>query len=438
MKYHPCESKWLVLLLHLAIYAILQIAYVVYVSVLFEYEGYINQISFTKSVAGASAVAFAAILLPRKYKPSAFFLHLILVAAVTPAMVFMGGADAPWEFGIVFFLAFLLVAVVGSQDVDLPLPSATVTPNFLMLVTLGVASLTVVIVALLGGYRFLNFDFSQVYEFRREAADSLPSAFAYILPTVTKAIIPVGIVLAYQQQRIATCIALVGCSFLLAAMSNHKAPFFYPLIVLGGLALAEKSQPITWLLVIVLSTVAVGSVAGLLVVIGEQEQVKWIGTLVIRRLLFLPALLSFFHWEFFSGAEYIYWADSRLSLGITDNPHGEKMAVLIGIEYFGRDVNANSGWVGSGMGQAGYFGVGLYSIGLACLLLLGNRLAERLGPGPAVGLFVLPVLTGACVTDFSLLFVSHGTAVLILLASCVSREPGQRPNDRLLAGQSLH
>jgi hypothetical protein len=437
MRYHFFQSKWLLPLLHLAIFAILQLAYAAYVSVLFEYEGYVNHISPTKILAGACAVGFVATLLPRQNKPSDFFLHLILAMAVTPAMVFMGGADAPWEFGILFFLAFSIVAFVGTQDVALPLPPATITPHALMLFTLGVASLTVLIVALVGGYRFINFDFSQVYDFRREAADSLPSVFSYILPSVTKAIIPVGLVLAYQQRRMLGCITLVGCSFLLAAMSNHKAPFFYPFIVLGALALAEKPQPITRLLAVVLAGVAAGGVAGLLAVIGEQEQVKWVATLIIRRLLMLPALLSFFHWEFFTDAEYIYWADSRLTLGITDNPHGAKMAVLVGMEYFGRDVNANTGWVGSGMGQAGYFGVGLYSIGLACLLLFGNRLAERLGPGSAVGLLVLPVLTGACVTDFSLLFVSHGTALLILLASSVSRELGPPPNDQLLADRSL-
>jgi hypothetical protein len=414
------SNRWLAIFLHLGIFAVLQIAYAVYLAPVFEYEGYANNFNVWKVLIASCMVGLAAILLPIDNKPSTLFLHLILAMAVTPAMVFMGGADVPWDFGFVFFVAFLVVAVVGSQNVALPLPRPKATADAVVAAMLGVASLSVLIVAAAGGYRFINFDFSQVYDFRRNAADALPPAFAYVLTTVTKAIIPLALVLAYKRGRILSCSALIACAFLLAAMSNHKAPLFYPFLVLGVLIVSQKSQPIYWFLALLLVVVTLGVVAGLLVVVGQQDWAGWLATLVVRRALMLPALLNFYYWEFFSEAPHIFWADSRLSLGINENPHGVKMAVLIGAEYFGTDVNANTGWIGSGMGQAGYFGIALYSVGLGILLLIANSFGHRLGGAVASAIFFVPVLTGAFHTDFSSIFVFHGAAVLLLLTSLVS------------------
>jgi hypothetical protein len=415
------HERWIILGLHLLIYVSLLLGYWGYVSAVFEYMGFANDFSGLKVVVGGLVAMVMAIALPTKRTPSSFFLHFILATAVTPALVFMAGADAPWEYGFLTATAFLLVTCVALVPLNIPLPRPFVTASFLLVLLSSCAVSVVLLVGVTGGYKYLNFDLSSVYEFRRAASEASLPIFAYIVPATTKAIIPLGIVLAIVQRRYLLIALFFVCSVLLGAMTNHRAPFFYPIVTLAMFVLATRPQPITWLLALLFGLVGAGIFDGVVINPDGDNYTPWFATLGLRRTFMVPALLNANYLEYFSLSPKLFWADSILTLGLVDNPHGLSAARLIGVEYFGgQETNANVGWIGSGIAQAGYWGLAIYSLGLGLVLQLGDRYAHRLGFGVILALWVVPVWTAALSSDFPTLFLTHGFIVLLLLASAVS------------------
>ena len=86
---------------------------------------------------------------------------------------------------------------------------------------------------ILVGGKYLNFNISRVYEFRELAAESLPGIFGYLMPIFSKAIIPFGLVISILCKHRLAIIIFIFCSIMVFSITSHKAPLFYPFIIIG-------------------------------------------------------------------------------------------------------------------------------------------------------------------------------------------------------------
>ena len=140
------------------------------------------------------------------------------------------------------------------------------------------------------------------------------------------------------------------------------------------------------------------------------------GNLFVRRSLLVPSLLNWAYFDFFSVNPNTYWADSKLSLGMISSPYDLGIAELIGREFMGNEeTHANTGWIGSGMANAGYVGIALYSVFLGLLLSLLDAYAKKLGYSLILAIFVLNVMTATQSADFTTMLLTHGLFALLLI-----------------------
>lgn len=140
----------------------------------------------------------------------------------------------------------------------------------------------------------------------------------------------------------------------------------------------------------------------------------------------IPALLDYYHLDFFSVHHVIAWADSRLSLGLSTNPYGMPSAYVIGQMYFGDpNVGANTGFIGSGYAQAALFGSLLYSVGAGLTLALINAHSKYQGVPFVTAMMTNQILTMYVSTDFVTLFVSHGMIISFLLLGVIEPSTAQ-------------
>src|SRR3546814_303133 len=122
-----------------------------------------------------------------------------------------------------------------------------------------------------------------------------------------------------------------------------------------------------------------------------DEQTAFLATLTTRRMFFVPAYANFLYHDFFSVSSHMYWADSRISLGLVHNPYGMSVPQLImyvysdlneimrhGVATMG-SANANTGFLGAGYAHAGLLGMAIYGLLISGLLSFANVLQKKLG-----------------------------------------------------------
>jgi len=351
-------------------------------------------------------------------RPSGFLLSLIFITGPIPALVLMANANLPFEFGILVTLSFTVVTFVAQYPWRFALPAPRLSFSTTLAVLVSFAVLGVVALALAGGIRYLNFDIFLVYEFRRDAADAVPGIFGYIIQTLSYAIIPFSLALAIQAKQFTVAGLLTVCSIMLAALSNHKAPAFVPLLIVATMWFMSRSKPEVWLVLGLITAVIAASAESLFSIGADSEAGAILSDLLVRRVLMVPALLDYFYWQFFTDNAALLWAESRFGLRLFDNPYGMNAALLIGAEYFGdKGTHANTGFVGSGFAQANHFGVLLYAFLIGLLVAFVDRLGQRLGSAVTTAAFVLTVSNAATGTDLTNLPLTGGLGVLVVVAS---------------------
>jgi hypothetical protein len=406
----------------IAIYCALYCAYFVlylfiynsYVTQIYGYMGYENDLSLSSIPLAVIAIALCAGLAGSSSAPSVFFLHIALGTIIVPTMVLFCGANLPAFFFLISVSAYLVVALT-SKLITVKDFRLFETSNTNLLRTFTALSIgSIAIVFLLGGGRFLNFDFAAVYEIRVDAAQNLPDIFAYTNFVLGKVIIPFGIVIAVLQRRWIYLLLLSSSAVLLFALTAHKGVLFNPLAVLLVYYITGKKASIQYF---VMALIAVGIASAAEFQFSEGSD-YWMGSLLVRRALLTPSLLNWFYIDWFSLNKFYFWADSRLSFGFVNAPDALPPANLIGLQYFGREeTSANTGWIGSGYANAGLAGVLIYSLGVGLLLSILNSYAKRFGSRLVVSLFFILIITIYTSTDLITSLLTHGLLVALVLIS---------------------
>jgi len=217
---------------------------------------------------------------------------------------------------------------------------------------------------------------------------------------------------------------LVGCSVLLFALTAHKAPLFYPFIVLFVYWAAQSSKAVDWLLTAIFTILVISAVDFWLYANGKESMM--LGSLFARRAILVPSLLNWFYLDWFSMHEKYYWAGSKFTFGLISPPDSLKMANLIGVEYFNKEeMSANTGWIGSGYANAGLLGVYLYSVLIGLFFSFLNAYGRKLGARMVIALFTLPVLTMLTSTDLPTMLLTHGLLIAMVLLMIIRPENTQ-------------
>jgi hypothetical protein len=391
------------LALHLIYFALLLWVYSNYFLNVIGYVGVTNAFNINKAIFAPFAITAAFVLLRNNGLPSYFFLNIIIALTVTPSLVIFCGSDLPFSFIIVTWIAFAILAMAARLFRLRRIRTKHIDAITLVRWLAGLSLLYIASIFALGGGRFINFDISRVYEIRRVAAAAMPGIYEYWMSNFSQAIIPLLIVFIF-------------CSFMIFALASHKAPLFIPIAVIFIYWLSRNAKVVNLTMLAIITIVVIGSLDFYLKQSGIGGIVGWFGSLTIYRLLLAPSLLNWSYFAFFSVHPYSFWSVSKFTFGLFTSPYDIGIPFLIGREVFGdAAMCANTGWIGSGMANAGYFGVGLYSFFIGLFLSFIDAYAKTLGYSLVVAVFLIPVMIVTTSTDLPTMLLTNGLLALLIM-----------------------
>jgi len=391
----------------LLIKLLLDYAYVSFVSPVFDYAGFSYVFALDKYVLGWMLYLTGYLLLyfKRHLYIAEIYLMLFLLF-VLPNIVFFSFADKKFiDLLTICTPFFVIMLFTYNWKGDL------ISVSKGKVAILGVSFIAVFSVILhfylaTGGEMVLNF--TDEYAFR-EKFDTLSTRgiFGYLNNWVAYVFVSVIFSWSLDNKKILIATLSIGVVLMLFALSGHKGvlqsiflvSFFYvafqfkerrSLILLGFLSLI--------LLVIILT---------------EYFSNIFVGSLIIRRLLFVPAHLNFVYLEFFSQNEFVYWSNGILS-GILDYPYHVRPVELIG-QYLGYEyMAANTGFTATGFMHAGYPGVLIYTLIATVLLNIINALGKSTHKYFVMSLTFIPLSILFRSSDLLTAILTHGIVVSIV------------------------
>lgn len=421
------KNRVKVMSLYFIYYGLLCYLYIAYLSIDWAYAGfniYIEPWNIVLSVAMLFLFAFMA---PINGDVRSILLNIFVSIYLAPFLVLaaFGGHD------LSSLLVVTVCSVVIFQVSRFRIPSvefSKVSPVVFLAIIIFLSMMLLLLFYFFGGLTYFNLDFRDVYNFREDAAENLPPLFAYMSSAFSKFLIPLGVVAALIYRMPLVALGFVAISILFFGFTSHKSMVFYPLIAAVMYYTLNRSIDYSKILIllVVALTLCVVDIA-LMSLYGPESVWGWYTSLLLRRALFVPPLLDFYYLEFFSSHVPIYWADSRLTFGLIQNPYDMAAPYLIGNVYFGDDTGANTGFIGSGFAQAGWFGALLYSTGAGLTLALLNAHGRRQGVAFISSVTAIQMTTMFTSTDFVTLFLTHGMLLAFVLLGIIDRPaPWQR------------
>jgi hypothetical protein len=403
--------------LYLTYFAALLFTYVRFFPDVFASEGYVEAFSPLRAALVLPLIMVLVAAVQRTPMATQLLLHLGLMLVIIPMFVLYAGegkSEGYLAIGVVSFLVIVgVVRLVRMRPTRLlRFSSSTTMRSLLLLIFFIIAAM-----GALGGFSHFNLDISRVYDFREEAAESLPGVFAYLVPAATKVFIPFGLILALQHRSLSGVMAIGVAVVLFFGLAAHKAILAYPLLVVCLYAVAGSRWCAS---LFVLGLTMLVSVSALLLSSTEHPAAVFFASLAVRRGLILPAELTSTYLTWFLENPYVWWAESKLSLGALQSPYSVRIVHLIGLEFSGSlDMGANVGWIGSGYANAGPVGVLLYALGIGLLIALLSAFANTLDARIVVAANAPLVVTVLYASDFVTSLLTHGILVSLVVLSSV-------------------
>ena len=182
--------------------ATLEVAYLEFVSPIFEYAGFVVDIDYLKYVESWVLYLLLIYVFPKKLdKASDYLMAYMLFAFLAPLLVFYGLSNASREHLYVLLLGVMLISLFRSGK-PFRIPTIKRGPVIaLVIMGIGIVVVTAWMVRS-GGLMFFNLDVTRVYEFRREVGGVInQGVMGYLIVWATKVFGPVLLAVALWRKK---------------------------------------------------------------------------------------------------------------------------------------------------------------------------------------------------------------------------------------------
>jgi len=251
-------------------------------------------------------------------------------------------------------------------------------------------------------------NFNRVYEIR--SAVKYPLLMGYMVQWQAKIINPFLITTSYIKGNKKMLFISVFLQVVLYLITAHKSFLLIPLAIVIVLNILKKKDFLT-----IGSLVAPLGILCAFLVYKIFDYIM-VPSLIIRRLLFVPAQLKFFYYDFFSKHEFLYFSEGLFGkiFGL-NTPYSIKTANMIGGLYLGSyETNANTGYIADAYANMGVFGMLIITLLFTFILILIDSLSKKISKELVIGLCLSPILSlndGALFTTL----LTGGLLLLIML-----------------------
>lgn len=417
-------------LVSLGFLLIIAIGYVLFVSQYFEYAGFEYIFSPFKTLLAFALIVLFLLFIPKRLeKPSDFYLNLIFFLVVVPISLLycLAGREGSTFYAIAMGFGVILAVCSRLPVFAVPKPIRASFSRIILVIvfaTLGIYALQV----FLAGRLWFNFSLLNVYDYRGESGELINiGILSYLGIWMAKVFIPFLVAVSVWLRRYKTTALLCLSSVLAFGISQHKSVLFYPYIVIGLILLFRNRKSLLIL------PLCLSSFFLLLLFCSGLANNPLLPSLFLRRVLFVPAHLTYAYYDFFSDNQFVYWSSSFLKPFIS-YPYGLSASKVVG-QYLGTDANANNHFFATGFMHAGYAGLFIYCVVVGLILkLIDSLVINKLPVVFGVAVTLVPMFAFVTSSDLPTAISTHGLGLALIFlyllrsSSAVRRLPVSSPD----------
>lgn len=356
-------------------------------------------------------------LINRKRVTDIILVFLILLYFIPTLVLYANGFNdtSYYIFSMMYLAALLIFNRVVKFNKKISFKIKENTNLFIVMVAL----LSVFMIILSGYYTNfrITFAISDYYEYRYEAREySLPTIFRYLF-NWCKMVLPIGLVYAIRgKKRWLIALTITAEIFCFSFDGKKSVLFMFLLSILIALFYKEeyiKKFPLYMIFVVILMFVENYVTSGS----------SFIGTHIIRRMMFVPARLGHTYFEFFKENELLYLRSSILRFFGFRSPYDEGIGRIIGqLNQTSRGgVNANTGLLGDAFANFGWFSIILYPLMLIIVLKVLEKYLDDIDERMQVTI-CLSVAYSFMSGSFFTILLTNGVLIIIVMLMFMPRK----------------
>lgn len=405
-------------LLYVLIFTILFLLYKTFICSTYAYVGYPDNLQIDKFIISIILFLFILIFMPSEFrKPSDLLLNLHFIFPVIPMLIIYSFIEGSYySYILSVFLSFTIIIFLRNITLIPFIKFANVRKDKILYILFAVFILLLLLAAI-RNYSYFNIDITKVYDYRHEVSENIKGIYSYLLMGIFPVIGYFLIGLSLERKRYLFFIFITFCFFLFFAFVSHRQYLFTPFLLLVIFFSLKLRKAVISLLLFILLIII------LAVVVDELWLDVWAKAIVLDRLMFLPALINFYYYDFFSKNPFTLFTDSPWFRFIIDYQYDMPIPNLIGYEYFGSSLMAaNTGWIGSGFQQAGFLGLFIYATIIGLMFRYVDYKAKSLGKTFVTTTFAPFIPVVFLSADLKTGFLSNGLLYYLLLLSLISEK----------------
>ncbi|MCA0150379.1 hypothetical protein LCD52_16460 [Rossellomorea vietnamensis] len=384
---------------------LLDFIYLKWVSPIFGYSGFVKDPNIFKVFVSYLVIFLFIIIIPKTNKQVSYMiiqLHFIIM--IIPLTSIFGLANLSTKFMVMILLCFAIQVILLKSIPLFEIRKIRNAKKIVVGFTLILTIITYVYLFLTQGINFSAFNISNIYSIRSEQANL--GLMGYLVTWQYRIINPSLLVISYMKKKYKLSVLSILLQITLFLMFPHKEVFLSVGLITLILLIGRFQYKFDSVYIYILAFSSI-----LFIYIYEVfENLQPLSVLPVR-LLYVPALIKFQHYEFFSINEKLYYSEGMIGnvFGL-DYPYSIPSGFLIG----GSTNNANTGYLAYAFDNAGFLGMVLMSIIFVFLLVLIDSLVKYQNKYLIFALFVYPI---AVLNDGDLLtlLLTGGLWLLIII-----------------------
>lgn len=355
---------------------LLDVVYVITVNRYYLYSGFLNQSSFSSLFFSYLHVIIYFPFIKRSFKKERFTEYVLLLLGLIyfiPGTSLMAFIPMKMEMLLawnIFWLCLFLtdIGISHIRMLRIKITGITIRNKWLFGIALGFLFCTVVMYI---SYRYTNFrfliTFRNEYELRAEQRGYTMGRLLKYLYGMSPILISSMLCMACTQKRYWLAFILMIVQVFSFAIGGHK---FYLLVAVLAIMIGCLYEKVYKRFGN--ATVLCGLISMLMIEIFERIV---LGTFklsanISRRVLFLPQLLNYFYYDFFSRNPFVYFRQGILRWLGAESEYSENISLIIGETYVGENCNANNGLFSEAYSNFGILGCVILPFLLVLILKL--------------------------------------------------------------------
>lgn len=256
----------------------------------------------------------------------------------------------------------------------------------------------------------INFNPKLVYEFRDLNSEIIDiGLLAYLNLWIYKFFTIFLISYSLYKGKYITVIFLLLIQLFFYGITAHKITFFLPFFAISIWLYFRNSN------LLIVMPVGYSCILAVSYSFYAIWDIQDVAAMLIRRVFFVPAAMTFEWFDFFSSMPDMLWADKVLSLFI-DNPYDKPLPYVIGEHLLSPELAANNGYVSSGYAHAGIYGIIIYSFILGYVVKFFDVVSRQGVPlWLVIALSAGPFRTAMTDSDLLTTLLSHGLFISMII-----------------------